>query len=314
MYRISRVSSFCLAMVLLLTIETIASAQLPQLVTRVPPTANAIAIVNAQAVRSGPADAEVIALPEGIEWYLMAAEMDYEFMQPLWEVAVAYVPGGVTMQEVADHSGGRLDRLAGAQAVERPNDSYVVPFGSRVVGAMSPANRPNVIRWARESMVRKGAEFSPFLQQAVTAAEGDNALVMAFDLTDLLAPAEVSFALESSQAIKEAAIDVEQAASIVSGIVGIRLQIELKESPQAQLRLEFADDPSPLADAAKPLLVEVLAKHGAHIESLPRWKERVSGKGIVLEGQLSSGGLRRIHSLLSGPVGPWIETASSCSP
>jgi hypothetical protein len=312
MHRISPVYCLCLAIVLLLAVGTTASAQLPQLVTRVPPTANAIAIVNAQAVRSGPSDASVIALPEGIEWYLMAAEMDFEFMQPLWEVAVAYLPEGVTMQEIANHSGGRLDRLAGAQAVERPNDSYVVSFGSRVVGAMSPANRPKVIRWARESQIRKAAEFSPFLKEAVAAAgDAANAMVIAFDLAGLLAPAEVSFALESSKALADTGMDVEQAASIMSGIVGIRLEVEMKDSAQAKLRLEFADDPSPLAEVAKPLLVEVLTKHGAHIESLPRWKVRISGKGIVLEGKLSSGGLRRIHSLLSGPVGPWTETASS---
>ena len=131
----------------------------------------------------------MIALPEGIEWYLLAAEMDFEFMQPLWEVAVAYLPEGLTMKEVAEHSGGRLDRLAGSQAVERPNDSYVVSFGPRVVGAMSPANRPNVIRWVRESKVRKAAELSPFLNEAVDAAgDAANQLVIAFDLTGLLAP------------------------------------------------------------------------------------------------------------------------------
>ncbi len=94
MHRISRVCCLCLAIVLHLGVGQNASAQLPQLqlsqlVTRVPATANAIVIVNAQAVRSGQSAASVIALPEGIEWYLLAAEMDFEYMQPLWEVAVA---------------------------------------------------------------------------------------------------------------------------------------------------------------------------------------------------------------------------------
>ncbi|MCH7752948.1 MAG: hypothetical protein IH898_12465 [Planctomycetes bacterium] len=199
MHRISRVRYLCLAIVLNLVVAPIASAQLPQLVTRVPATANAIAIVNAQAARSAQSAASVIALPEGIEWYLMAAEMDFEYMQPLWEVPVAYLPEGLAMKDVAARSGGRLDRLAGSQAVGRPNDSYVVSFGPRVVGAMSPANRQNVIRWVRESKVRKAAQFSPFLAEAVDAAsDGANQLVIAFDLAGLLAPAEVSFALASS--------------------------------------------------------------------------------------------------------------------
>ncbi len=319
MHSFSQVRCLCLTIVLNLAVAPIASAQLPQLVTRVPATANAIAIVNAQAVRSGQLAASVIALPEGIEWYLLAAEMDFEYMQPLWEVAVAYLPEGLAMKDVAAHSGGRLDRLAGSQAVERPNDSYVVSFGPRVVGAMSPANRQNVIRWVRESKVRKAAEFSPFLAAAVqvagegAASDGANQLVIAFDLAGLLAPAEVSFALASSQALADAGVDVEQAAKIVAGVVGVRLEIELKDPPQARLWLKFEEDPSPLAEVAKPLLVEILTKRGARIDSLPRWKVRTEKQAIVLEGQLSPGGLRRVHSLLSGPVGPWTKPANDYS-
>ncbi len=129
MHRVSRVRYLCLAIVLNLVVAPIASAQLPQLVTRVPPTANAMVIVNAQAVRSGPLaaggnrGADVIALPASVQWYLLAAEMDFEYMQPLWEMAVAYLPEGLAMKDVAARSGSRLDRLAGSQAVERPNDS-----------------------------------------------------------------------------------------------------------------------------------------------------------------------------------------------
>ena len=54
MHRFSRVCCLCLAIVLHWTVGPNASAQLPRLVTRVPSTANAIAIVNAQALRSGP--------------------------------------------------------------------------------------------------------------------------------------------------------------------------------------------------------------------------------------------------------------------
>ena len=139
MQYISRVRYLCVALALYFAVAQHSLAQLPQLVTRVPETANSIAIINAQAVRSA-GGADVLSLPAGIQWYLQAAEMDFEYMQPLWEVAVAYVPDGLRMQDVAERSGGRLDRLAGSQAVERPNDSYVVSFGPRVVGAMSPAN------------------------------------------------------------------------------------------------------------------------------------------------------------------------------
>ena len=60
-------------------------------------------------------------------------------------------------------------------------------------------------------------------------------------------------------------------------------------------------------------MVEILTKRGARIESLPGWKVRIEQQAIVLEGQLSPGGLRRVHSLLSGPVGPWTKPADNYS-
>lgn len=312
----SRVCCLCLLCFLLLAELPGAFAQMQQLVTRVPPTANAIAILNEDRVRSSPfatggnLGADIMALPADIQLYLLASEMDFEFMQPVWEIGVAYVPGSLSMKEVAERSGGRLDRLAGSDAVERPNDSYVVSFGPRVVGAISPANRQNVIRWVREAKIRKASELSPYLAAAVDAAgDTENNLVVAFNLAGLLAPEEVSFALQSSKALADAGADVDQAAKIVASIEGVRLEVELKAAPQGELWLNFTEDPAPLMSFAKPLLVEILTKRGAQLKAIPSWKVRAEPNAIVMEGQLAPGGLRRVYSLLSGPVGPLSKPA-----
>ena len=220
----------------------------------------------------------------------------------------------------AARSGGRLDRLAGSDAVERPNDSYVVAFGPRVIGAMSPTNRQNVIRWVRESKVKKTPDLSPYLSGAVaTAEEGPDQVMLAFELNSGFAPEEVATALAKSQAASQAGIHVDEAAKIIASIVGMRLDIVLGSSHQGRLTISFQDDPAPLAPAVQPLLAEILAKHGAQVEGLAKWTATSQPQAILLEGELSPSGLRRVVSILSGPVGPWSsseiqDTAQTTTP
>ena len=301
-------------------------AQLDQLARRVPDSANSIVIINAQAAFSSPLAhtqkwsqgglqahrAGMIALPTTSEIFLMAAEMDFEFMQPQWEVAIAYVRQMPSMQEIATHCGGRLDRLAGTLAVERPNDSFVVTLGPRIIGAMSPANRQHVIRWVRKSRQRKTPRLSQYLAEAIELA-GDpaNHIVMALDLQDVLAPAEVVNELAQKESLVQKDSDIQALAEVIASIRGIRLVVELKNSPQARLSLNFDRDAAILSKLAKPLLLTVLSKRGVEIEDIQNWKVHTAGKSIALVGKLSQSGLRRVLSVLSGPVGPMSAAAQA---
>jgi 2-phospho-L-lactate guanylyltransferase (CobY/MobA/RfbA family) len=303
-----------------------AQAQLNQLLTRVPNSANAIVVVHADAVLSTPmakngnwqqerrraSQAGLVTVPPTTEWFVIAAEMDYEYMQPLWEIAAAYMTRPPAMKEVAQRTGGRLDRLAGTDAVERPNDSYVVSFGPRVVGAMSPANRQHVIRWVRESRSRKQPDLSPYLATAAEAASRpNNQIVVAFDLADLLAPEEIAHALANSKALQDAAVDVQQAAQVLAKLRGVRLEIEVNQTPRGRLHATFDTDPSFLTGVASSLLAEILADRGARIDGIAPWSARSTSDSIILEGELSASAVRRVLTVLTGPVGPWESAAAS---
>lgn len=296
-----------------------AHAQLDQLANRVPASANSLVIINTKRAYASPfAHAEkweqgglqahrdgMIALPATAEIFLMAAEMDFEFMQPLWEVAVAYVRQMPAMQDLATHSGGRLDRLAGAQAVERSNDSFVVVLGSRIIGAMSPANRQHVIRWVRESRSRKSPQLSPYLAEAIDAANDPaKHIVMALDLQGILATAEVTGDLTKMESLLEEGDDIEAFAKVLASIRGMRLEVELQNPPRARLSIDFDHEAETLYKLAKPLLLAVLAKRGVGIEDIQDWKVHAAGKTITFAGRISHSGLRRVLSVLSSPVGP----------
>lgn len=290
-----------------------AAAQLDQLVLRVPSAANALVIVNAQSLHAhiqsvgddweGAGQTAPLA---GVQWYLQAAELDYEFMQPLWEVSVSALPQAPTMEQIAAASGGRADRLAGSVTVERPNDSYVVAFGPRVLAVMSPANRQQVARWIREAKTRKAPALSPFLTDAVRIADaGPAQIIVAFDLGGVLAPEEIEHALAKSPALTAAGVDPNGAAELLGNLSGLRLNIQWRDDAfHGELVVEFSQSPAALAKVAQPLLLEILAKRGANVGALEQWTSSVRGNAIVLEGVMTSSGLRRVASILSSPVGP----------
>jgi hypothetical protein len=66
--------------------------------------------------------------------------------------------------------------------------------------------------------------------------------------------------------------------------------------------VDFGQDPSPLADIAKPLVLGALANQGALIEEMESWNAQVNGQTIYLDGYLGESGLTRIASLINLPT------------
>ena len=307
------------------TFAQVAQAQLEQLANRVPETANALVVINAKAAFKSPLaraqgwaeqdlkaqQAGITALPSEAEEVLMAAQMDFELMHPIWEIAVAYIRGAPDMQDVATRSGGRTDRLAGVRAVERPNDSFVVALGPRIIGAMSPANRQHVIRWVRESQRRSEPELSSYMSESLKVAKSaDNHIVLALDLQDIFAVAEIQAHLEQQEELlKDSGSDIESLSKVIASIHGIRLEVELSNPAEGRLSMDFGGDVTSLKDLAQPLLLNVLDMHGAMIDDIENWDSRTKGNSVMLSGELSESGLRRVLSVLSSPVGPMAATA-----
>jgi len=305
------------------------AAQLEQLANRVPETANSLVVINVKAAYASRLaraqnwkqqgleahQAGITAIPSGADDVLMAAEIDFELMKPQWEIAVARVQQVPAMQDIAARSGGRLDRLAGVRAVERPNDSFVVNLGPKLIGAMSPANRQQVIRWVRKSQRRQSPELSPYLGEALQVAErSDNQIVLALDLHGIFAAAEIAANLDNKQdLIKDEQDNIDTLSQAIASIRGIRLEVELANPAQGRLAIDFAQDVALLQNVAKPLLLNVLADHGAKIDDLEDWQAKVDGKSIELSGELSQSGLRRVLSVLSSPVGPMAAPAGAGS-
>lgn len=305
-----------------------AAAQIEQLARRVPSSANALIVINARSAYNSPlAEARnwnqsavvskrdgMVELPSRANQILMAAEFDYEFVQPLWEVAVASATELPPMRDLASRSGAQLDRIAASQVFERTNDSVVAKLGTKIIGAWAPANRQQVSRWLRESHRRKQPDLSEYLTDAITKATDEtNHIVLALDLQGLLDPAEVAKTLAKRDDLPTDEGGADSLATVVASLRGARLVVQLKDPAQGSLTLDFEHETESLTGFAKPMLLEALSKNGLNIDDIQAWKVRSIEKSIVLEGEVSPAGLRRILSVLTSPVGPLTKKPSEDS-
>src|SRR5438270_5278770 len=132
-----------------------ASAQFRELVTKLPKSANSVMLLNVTKAVNSPMgvregwkkkieksyDAGLIRVPPQATKYVIASQLDLEFMEPIWTAAIVELSEAVSLPKVAERRRGTLDSIESLAAVALPNDTYLVRFALTTVGAMQPANR-----------------------------------------------------------------------------------------------------------------------------------------------------------------------------
>ncbi len=298
-------------------LPTNAEAQFGGLLPRVPPRANAIVVLNVEKILQSPlsqrdnwaADRQqahasgLTMLPLDANQFVMAAQFDYEFMQPTWEVALLNLQDDVSTVEIAAARNGQVDRIADRNAVILPTDACLVQLAKTTVGVMRPANRQNVANWLRQTdSTGAQPDLSPYLSESVNfAVKGGTPIIMAMDLHDVISPEMVVARIDKMESLKGVEIDARQVAEAVSSVRGIALGITVNERIVGRIKVDFEQDVSALAKVAKPLLLEVMANQSAMIDDFEQWEPRVSAKQISIGGTLSASALQRISSLFAAP-------------
>jgi hypothetical protein len=291
-------------------------AQFGGLTARIPREANTIVVLNVDRVLASPlaveqdwrgrhekaAAAGVTMLPPGAEQFLMAANMDVEFMQPVWEIAMAKLRYEPSLPRIAARWGGDMDRVADRNCVALPNDSYVVQFGPNLIGAYRPGNRQNVSRWLT-STDTSGDRLSPYLQEALAYAEkGGTPIIMALDLDGVVSEELVKQRAAELESLKGSSIDIDRLAKAISSVQGITLGVTLRDKVHGAIKVDFAEDVGFLGDLAKPVLLEALANHSAMIDEFSTWEAKVEGTRIQISGPLYHSGMQRLLSILDVPA------------
>ncbi len=311
-------SGLSVAAVLLLFGRT-ALGQFEELAHWIPSSANCVALVNMEKILASEfAKTEDLTkkretlystgatfLPADASRAILASQLDFHEWVPLWETAIIEVAHEVNMPTLARLSGGQLDQIGSLDAVALPNDSYVLRLGDHVGGAMAPANRQAASRWVRECASRDSANLSPYLNEALGFVDKiGTPIVLALDLEDVVTADGIQTRLASASAadfVKKYKLDVDQTAQELAGLRGVMLGITFRDQAFGKVKVDFRDEVSLPAEAAKAVILHLMAEHGATIVEMDDWKANANGKQITLEGYLGESGLRRISSLFNKP-------------
>src|SRR5262245_41714679 len=209
-----------------------------ELTRRVPAQANAILLIDVDAIHQSPLAAKeswaknhehvtlsgVGSLPPGVERVVLAGLINPTTLDHVWKVGVAATRTTVTPGQITRAEGGTLDTVAGHAAILSRRNAYYTVLAPQVVGAMHPANRQELARWLRTADGGRDS-LSPYLRGAVTGAA--TPILLALDTADVFDPPGLRAKLAKSKALAGRAGDLDRVVKAVAGLKGIRLAVRV---------------------------------------------------------------------------------------
>jgi hypothetical protein len=281
---------------------------------RVPEQANAILLVDLDAIKSSKIGIKekwaarhkenhlvgATNIPPGVQDLVVAAHIDPATLQEQWKIAIAQLNKSVNVAEIAGSHQGSVDKVAGYSAVLARN-TYFVPLEPKVAGAMRPANRQEFSRWLLFCKQSKDVALSPYLKSQISTMGKDNQVLMAMDMEDVLDEGGVAFRLKNLRSLAGQNVDTDQLAKVIATLKGATLLIRFTDDIEAELRIDFGASTHVLEKFAKPLVLEVMDRLGAHITDMQGWQGSASGTQITLSGKATETGVRQMLMPLLTP-------------
>ncbi len=302
----------------ILTNVSLSHGQMQTLVRHLPEGANTLALFNVEEILESPIGQKenwreeigkmyssgLILVPPQATMFVAASQMDIELMEPHWHASVMNLSFEPSMIEITQRYGGNVDEVDGQEAAVLSNDTYVVKFGKFIAGTMSPADRQKATLWVEHAYSSSNTHpLSEYLTEAESfSVEKKTPIILAIDLQHVLSPKLIRSRLGSAESLKGKTVDLDQLAKVLASIRGATLGVNVTDHFFGGLKVDFAEDVSMMKDYAKPLLLEVLARHGAMIQEFSTWDIEVGGKEILLRGSFTSSGIQRVCSILDTPA------------
>ncbi len=280
----------------------------------VPESANSIVIVNAKQIldselgkekkwkteRSSAFRSGAAFFPPNTERILLATQMDFQVMEPIWSVGVFEIKKGkMDIVDVSKRTNGNLDSIAGMESLVLPTDAILVQVDDKTIVSMAPANRQMTSRWINS---KKGGitKISPYLTEAVKFSDDNADMIVAFDLGGVLGEDEIKERLKGNSDIDQSKLD--QYAKTLASIEGITLGVTVRKKITGSIKIDFKSNPMGMSDVGKQILISALKKNGVMIDDFNSWDVRMDMNQLLLSGPLSESGFRQIGSLVRQPI------------
>ena len=291
-----------------------ASANYYELLRRVPDSANTLIMIDAERMLMSPIamrekwrdkgnspEAGTLRFPINSERYMLAAKLNFvSNAEDVWDVAMIETTSDLSLPYLAKTEGGYLDTVEGQQVAFSPRDAFFVLFEPTILGVYFPANRQDLGRWLRTLKRLKDPQVSEYLRNAVALAHG-NHMVVAFDLGDLFTSRMIRDRLHHAESLAGKEIDLDALTKVLTSVKGVTLSMQATDRLNGKIQLDFGESPAPMKQVAKALIFEVLENQGMMLNEIKEWRLLVEAKAIILEGRMTTKGLRTLTDLIPFP-------------
>jgi len=244
-------------------------------------------------------------IPPCAQQILIASYLDPSTLEKTWDVTLLKLDTPVTPVQLARREAGEID-AKDPDLITSPRNAFFTVFDPTLVGARSPANRQEMARWRRFAAKSTGPVVSPFLQQAMKAADGKQ-ILLAVDLTDVLDSPGVRARLKNARALLGRKVDLDDLTNLIVTLKGITLTVAAGTALEGEMRVEFGIRPNAMSAFGGPLVAEALGAAGFDVEDIVKWDFKIEDNAVVLRGKFPETGLR---SMLM-PLTPTVLTPAS---
>ena len=194
-----------------------------------------------------------------------------------------------------------LEKLEGHSLVATDRQTCFVELKPQTLAVTNHQNRQDVGRWLRGTRNVAAPTISDYLLEAVTDPKGQYHL--ALDLQDVLQFDDAKLRLQNSPALKSEKVDLDALAKLAVGLRGLRVSIEVGETIEGTLRIDFQDDVASQSRLLPRIALAAFQKNGVHVDELLDAKVEIGEKSVTFRSALSEPSFRRIISLIQPSVG-----------
>jgi hypothetical protein len=286
------------------------------MLAKVPATANALAVVNVDAILKSPVavregwekkqetqyQAATGTLPPGLRYAVLAAQLQTNPMRNAWEIGLGLSKSAFSVDQMAKRNQGAIDNIGGKQAIRTARNTYLVELAPRLVGMMFPANRQETSRWLKASAGNTRIVISDYLKAAAKNAESSPAIVMAIDAAEMIDPNLLKAYLSGVNLPGGKKVNPQELAGFLSSLRGLTFTIRFENTIQGEFKLDFDQPVKPYADILKPLILDTLNHVGLSFDELQDWPEKSTQKSFILASRMTEKEVRRLLTLIQPPM------------
>jgi hypothetical protein len=309
---------------------TMADQAMDALTARLPEGANTIIAADAGYLRESPqagrmkwvargtSSGATSVLPSipGVKQMCIGANLDTSTLNPRLELALLDVSPLPPLEPLAKAVGGYTDTIGGAPAAWSPAGACYLALDSHTLVSAQPVNRQMVARWLETVRSPAPSRVSTYLRTAAGLVSNQTPIVLAMDLKDAFAlPAVVGWLrVGTNDNVMKAMTDPVATGKLLTTVRGVTVKVNVADMTTAIATIDFGADTAPLAQLARPLVLELMSDHGLTIPDVEKWTFSASGQSITAQGPLSDQGLRELLSVLQAPSPQEGSIASPAGP